>query len=226
MSETRTEISSLGEFGLIDHLTRNFEIQNASTIVSVGDDAAVIDHYGRQTVVTTDLLIEGIHFDLMYTPLKHLGYKSVIVNLSDIYAMNATPTHITMSIGVSNRFSVEALDEFYEGVYAACEKYGVDLIGGDTSSSQKGFIISVTALGEITADKIVKRSGAKKGDLLCVSGDVGSAYLGLTLLEREKKIYLENPDIQPDLENEDYIVGRLLKPEARKDIIEFFQRSN
>jgi thiamine-monophosphate kinase len=169
------------------------------------------------------MLVEGIHFDLMYTPLKHLGYKSVIVNLSDLYAMNATPTHITLNIAFSNRFSVEALSEFYEGVYAACEKYNVDLIGGDTSSSQKGFIISVTAIGEITPEKIVKRSGAKKGDLICVSGDLGGAFLGLTLLEREKKIYLEHPEIQPDLENEQYIVGRLLKPEARKDIIDFFE---
>jgi len=225
MSE-RTEISTLGEFGLIDHLTRNFEIQNASTIVSVGDDAAVIDHFGKQTVITTDLLIEGIHFDMMYTPLKHLGYKSVIVNLSDVYAMNATPTHITMSIGITNRFSVEALNEFYEGVYAACSKYNVDLIGGDTSASQKGFIISVTAIGEVAPDKFVKRSTANKGDLICVSGDLGGAFLGLTLLEREKKIYLENPQIQPDLENEDYIVGRLLKPEARKDIIDFFEKNN
>jgi len=221
----RTEISSLGEFGLIDHLTKNFEIQNASTILSIGDDAAVIDHFGKQTVISSDMLIEGIHFDLMYTPLKHLGYKSVIVNLSDIYAMNATPTHITLNIAFSNRFSLEALDEFYEGVYAACEKYNVDLIGGDTSTSQKGFIISVTALGEITAEKVVKRSGAKKGDLICVSGDLGGAFLGLTLLEREKKIYLENPEVQPDLENEEYIVGRLLKPEARKDIVEFFEQS-
>src|SRR3954471_675780 len=222
----RTEISSLGEFGLIDHLTKNFEIQNASTVLSIGDDAAIIDHFGKQTVITSDMLVEGIHFDLMYTPLKHLGYKSVVVNLSDIYAMNATPTHITLNIAFSNRFSVEALDEFYEGVYAACEMYGVNLVGGDTSSSQKGFIISVTALGEIAPDKIVKRSGAKKGDLICVSGDLGSAFLGLTLLEREKKIYLENPEIQPDLENEQYIVGRLLKPEARRDMIEFFERSD
>jgi thiamine-monophosphate kinase len=211
---------------LIEHLTKNFEIQNASTILSIGDDAAVIDHFGKQTVISTDMLVEGIHFDLMYTPLKHLGYKSVIVNLSDIYAMNATPTHITMNIAFSNRFSLEALDDFYEGVYAACEKYNVDLIGGDTSSSQKGFIISVTAIGEITEDKIVRRSGAQKGDLLCVTGDVGSAFLGLTLLEREKKIYLDNPQIQPDLENEQYIVGRLLKPEARKDMVEFFEREN
>ncbi|HEY6977916.1 MAG TPA: thiamine-phosphate kinase [Chitinophagaceae bacterium] len=222
----RTEISSLGEFGLIDHLTKNFEIQNVSTIVSVGDDAAVIDHYGKQTVITTDLLIEGIHFDLMYTPLKHLGYKSVIVNLSDIYAMNATPTHITMSIGVSNRFSVEALNEFYEGIYTACEKYNVDLIGGDTSASQKGFIISVTAIGEVSPEKFVKRSTANEGDLICVSGDLGGAFLGLTLLEREKKIWMENPQVQPDLEGEKYIVGRILKPEARKDIIEFFEKND
>ena len=226
MENNRTEISTLGEFGLIDHLTKNFEIQNASTILSVGDDAAVIDHFGKQTVITTDLLVEGIHFDLMYTPLKHLGYKSVAVNVSDIYAMNATPTQITMSIAFSNRFSVEALDEFYEGVYAACEKYGVDLVGGDTSSSQKGFIISVTAIGEVAPDKFVKRGTAQKGDLICVSGDLGGAFLGLTLMEREKKIYLENPKIQPDLEGEDYIVGRLLKPEARKDIIEFFEKND
>src|SRR4028118_836264 len=172
----RTEISDLGEFGLIHHLTQNVEIQNASSVLGIGDDAAVIDHFGKQTVVTTDLLLEGVHFDLMYTPLKHLGYKSVVVNLSDIYAMNATPTQITMSIAFSNRFSLEALDDFYEGVYAACEKYNVDLIGGDTSSSQKGFIVSVTAIGEIIAEKVVKRNGAKKGDLLCVTGDVGSAF--------------------------------------------------
>lgn len=226
MNESRTEISSLGEFGLIDHLTKNFEIQNASTIVSVGDDAAVIDHFGKQTVITTDLLIEGIHFDLMYTPLKHLGYKSVIVNLSDVYAMNATPTQITLSIGVSNRFSVEALNEFYEGVFAACEKYDVDLVGGDTSASNKGFIISVTAIGEVAPDKFVRRNTANQGDLICVSGDLGGAFLGLTLLEREKKIWMENPQIQPDLEGEKYIVGRLLKPEARKDIIEFFEKNN
>jgi thiamine-monophosphate kinase len=217
----RTEVSTLGEFGLIDHLTKNIEIQNASTIVGVGDDAAVIDHFGKQTVVTNDLLIEGVHFDLMYTPLKHLGYKAVVVNVSDICAMNATPTQIILGLGFSNRFSVEALDEFYEGVYAACEHYGVDLIGGDTSSSQKGFIISCTAIGEVAPDKFVKRSGAQKGDLLCVSGDLGAAYLGLTLLEREKKIFLESPAVQPDLEGEKYIVGRILKPEARKDIVEF-----
>src|SRR5882724_1447573 len=225
MSE-RTEISSLGEFGLIEHLTKNIELQNASSIVGVGDDGAVIDHFGKQTVITTDLLIENVHFDLIYTPLKHLGYKSVVINLSDVYAMNATPTQITMSLGISNRFSLEAVDEFYEGVYAACEKYGVDLVGGDTASSQKGFIISVTAIGEVAPDKFVKRSTAKKGDLLCCSGDLGAAYLGLIFLEREKKIFLESPEIKPDLEGEKYVIGRLLKPEARKDIIEFFETSD
>lgn len=220
----RTEINSLGEFGLIEHLTKNIELQNASSVVGVGDDAAVIDHFGKQSVVTTDLLIEGVHFNLAYTPLKHLGYKSVIVNLSDVYAMNAVPTQITMSLGISNRFSVEALDEFYEGVYAACNKYGVDLVGGDTTSSQKGFIISVTAIGEVAPDKFVKRSTAQKGDLLCVSGDLGAAYVGLLFLEREKKIFQESPGVQPDLEGESYVIGRLLKPEARKDIIEFFSQ--
>ena len=220
MSE-RTEISSLGEFGLIDHLTRNNETRNASTILSIGDDAAILDHFGKQLVVSTDMLVEGIHFDLMYTPLKHLGYKSVVVNLSDIYAMNATPAQVTLSIAFSSRFSLEALDEFYEGVYAACDKYNVDLIGGDTTSSQKGLIISITAIGEVSPDKYVTRSGAKVGDLICVSGDLGGAFLGLTLLEREKKVFLETKGVQPDLENQDYIVGRILKPEARKDIVEF-----
>ena len=222
----RTEISTLGEFGLIEHLTKNIELQNASSILGVGDDAAVIDHFGKQTVITTDLLVEGVHFDLIYTPLKHLGYKAVVVNISDIYAMNAVPTQIVLSIGISNRFSVEALDEFYEGVYAACEKYDIDLIGGDTTSSQKGMIISITAIGEVSPDKYVKRSTASKGDLLCVSGDLGAAYIGLLFLEREKKIYLESPQIQPDLEGEAYVIGRLLKPEARKDIIDFFSKSD
>src|SRR3954469_4148849 len=224
--ENRTEVSSLGEFGLIEHLTKNIEVHNASSIVGVGDDAAVIDHFGKQTVITNDLLIEGVHFDLMYTPMKHLGYKTVVVNVSDICAMNATPTQIILGLGFSNRFSVEALDEFYEGVYAACAHYGVDLVGGDTASSQKGFIISCTAIGEVTPDKYVRRNGAQKGNLLCVSGDLGAAYLGLTLLEREKKIFLENRKIQPDLEGEKYIVGRILKPEARRDIIEFFAQNN
>lgn len=224
--EQRTEIATLGEFGLIEHLTKNFEIQNASTLLGVGDDAAVIDHFGKQTVVTTDLLLEGVHFDLIYTPLKHLGYKSVIVNLSDVYAMNAIPTQITMSIGITNRFSVEALNEFYEGVYAACSLYGVDLVGGDTTTSKKGFVISVTAIGEVAPEKFVKRSTAKKGDLLCVSGDLGAAYLGLLFLERERKIFLESPSVQPDLEQETYVIGRFLKPEARKDVVDFFAQQN
>jgi thiamine-monophosphate kinase len=220
----RTEISSLGEFGLIDHLTKNIELQNASSVLGVGDDAAVIDHFGRQTVITTDLLVEGVHFDLMYTPLKHLGYKAVVVNLSDIYAMNAMPTQIILGLGFSNRFSLEALDEFYEGVYAACSNYGVDLVGGDTTSSQKGFIISITAIGEVAPDRFVKRNTAQKGDLICVSGDLGAAYIGLLFLEREKKIFMESPGVQPDLEGESYVIGRLLKPEARKDIVEFFAK--
>jgi thiamine-monophosphate kinase len=226
MDNERTEISSIGEFGLIDHLTKNIEIHNASTIVGVGDDAAVIDHFGKQTVLSNDLLLEGIHFDLMYTPLKHLGYKTVVVNVSDICAMGAIPTQILLGLGLSNRLSVEALDEFYEGVYAACERYGVDLVGGDTCSSQKGFIISCTAIGEVTPDKFIKRSTAKKGNLLCVTGDLGGAFLGLTLLEREKKIFLESPGVQPDLEGEKYIVGRILKPEARLDIIQLFASQN
>lgn len=224
--DPRTEISSLGEFGLIDHLTQNIELKNASSILGVGDDAAVIDHFGKQTVLSTDLLIENIHFDLMYTPLRHLGYKSVVVNLSDIYAMNATPTQILISVAFSNRFSLEALDEFYEGVYAACEKYEVDLLGGDTSSSQKGFIISVTAIGEVSPDQFVQRSTAQEGDLLCCSGDLGAAYLGLVFLEREKKIFLESPGIKPDLEGEKYVIGRMLKPEAAKGIVGFFEKEN
>ncbi len=220
----RTEVNDYGEFGLIHHLTKNIELQNASSILGVGDDAAVIDHFGKQTVVTTDLLLEGVHFDLAYTPLKHLGYKSVVVNLSDVYAMNATPTQITLSIGISSKVSVEALEEFYEGVYIACEEYGVDLVGGDTSASQKGFIISVTAIGEVNEEKVVKRSTAQKGDLICVSGDLGGAYIGLLFLEREKKIFLESPQVQPDLENESYVIGRLLKPKARKEIVEFLEK--
>jgi len=224
--QTRTEIAELGEFGLIEHLTRNNETRNAGTLVSVGDDGAVIDNFGKQTVISTDLLVEGVHFDLMYTPLKHLGYKSIVVNLSDIFAMNAVPTQVTLSIAISNRFSVEALDEFYEGVYLACDRYNVDLIGGDTTSSQKGFVISVTAIGEVSPNRFVLRSGAQKGDLICVSGDLGAAFLGLTLLEREKKIFLEHPGVQPDLGNKSYLVGRLLKPEARKSVFEWLAEQN
>lgn len=220
----RTEISSLGEFGLIEYLTKNNETRQAGTILSVGDDAAVIDQFGRQCVISTDLLLEGIHFDLMYTPLKHLGYKAVAVNLSDIYAMMATPTQITLSLGISNKFSVEALEEFYEGVYAACERYNVDLIGGDTTSSKKGFVISVTAIGEVAPDKYVTRTGAQVNDLICVSGNLGAAYLGLQLLEREKRIFMENPGVQPDLESQKYLVGRILKPEPRADIAEWLQQ--
>jgi thiamine-monophosphate kinase len=221
--EQRTEIGTLGEFGLIEHLTREGETTQAGTLLSVGDDAAVIDHFGKQTVITTDLLLEGVHFDLMYTPLKHLGYKAVAVNLSDLCAMMATPTHITVSIGISNRFSVEALDEFYSGIYAACERYGVDLVGGDTSTSVKGFVISITAVGEVKPDAFVSRSGARPAELICVSGDLGGAYLGLQLLEREKKIFLEHPDVHPELTERAYVVGRLLKPEPRTDIVSWLQ---
>lgn len=220
----RTEIESLGEFGLINHLTKNNETRQAGTLLSVGDDAAVIDPFGKQTVISTDMLVEGIHFDLMYTPLKHLGYKAIAVNLSDICAMMATPTHVTLSIAFSNRFSVEALDEFYEGVYAACERYNVDLIGGDTSNSQKGFVISVTAIGEVADNRFVTRNGARPNDLICVSGDLGAAYLGLQLLEREKRIFLENPAIQPDLKEKKHVIGRFLRPEPRLDIVQWLQQ--
>lgn len=222
--EARTEISELGEFGLINYLTKNIELLNESSKTGVGDDAAVIAFdEGKQTVLTTDLLIEGIHFDLMYVPMKHLGYKSIVVNLSDVYAMNAVPAQVLVSIALSNRFSLEAVHELYEGIYAACKKYNVDLVGGDTTSSQKGLIISVTAIGEADEEQVVFRSGAAENDLLCVTGDLGGAYLGLQLLEREKRLFLENPEVKPDLENQAYLVGRQLKPEARKDIIEQFE---
>ncbi|NDC40476.1 MAG: thiamine-phosphate kinase, partial [Chitinophagia bacterium] len=221
--QERTEIADLGEFGLIDHLTRNSETQRVSTILSVGDDAAVLDHFGMQTVVTTDLLLEGVHFDLMYTPLKHLGYKAIAVNLSDVCAMFATPTQVTVSIGVSNRFSVEALDELYEGIYAACNRYQVDLVGGDTSTSKKGFVISVTAIGEVAPFQHVTRAGARPNDLICVSGNLGAAYLGLQLLEREKQIFLENNNVQPDLEEQAYLLQRILKPEPRLDIVDWLK---
>lgn len=223
--EKRTEINTLGEFGLIDRLTERVQLQNKSTIKGVGDDAAVIDNGNLMTVVSTDMLVEGIHFDLMYTPLKHLGYKSIIVNLSDIYAMNAQPKQVTVSIAISNRFSVEALEELYAGIYTACELYKVDLVGGDTSASNKGLIISVTAIGQGEREKLTYRNGAKKGDLICITGNVGAAYLGLQLLEREKQVYLSNPDMQPELENHQYLVERQLKPEARRDIIEMFAKN-
>ncbi len=222
--QQRTEINAFGEFNLIHHLTKNIDIKNTSSILGVGDDCAVIDALGKQIVVSTDMLVEDVHFDLIYTPLKHLGYKSVITNISDIYAMNAKPTQILLAIALSNRMSVEDIELFYEGVYAACNDYQVDLVGGDTTSSKKGFIVSITAIGEVEMNEFVTRSGAKPNDLLCVSGTLGGAYLGLTLLEREKKIFLENSAIQPDLENEKFIVGKLLMPSARKDIIEFLAK--
>lgn len=222
----RTELSDLGEFGLIDYLTKDIQLKNKSSLKGVGDDGAVLDFGGpEKTIISTDLLIENIHFDLVYTPLKHLGYKSIIVNLSDIYAMNARPTQVTVSIAVSNRFSVEAVAEIYRGIHLACEQYGVDLVGGDTTSSVQGLAISVTVLGTAPAEQIVYRNTAQVGDLICVSGFLGGAYVGLQLLEREKQIYLEHPDMQPNLEDKDYIVGRLLKPEARKDVYEFFKKA-
>lgn len=222
MNETKTTpISALGEFKLIEHLTQNFKTQNPSTIKAVGDDAAVIDVKGKKTIVSTDLLAEGIHFDLMYMPLKHLGYKSIVVNLSDIYAMNAHPKQVLVSLALSSRFTVEAVSEIYAGIEHACKVYGVDLVGGDTTSSQSGLVISVTVIGEAQEEQIVYRSGARPGDLLCVSGDLGAAFLGLQILEREKQIWLQHPDVQPELGSE-YLIRRQLKPEARKDIIELF----
>ncbi len=212
----RTELKEFGEFGLIHHLTQSIEIKNDSSVLGIGDDAAIIEYAkDLQTVVSTDMLVEGVHFDLMYTPLKHLGYKAVTVNLSDIAAMNATPKQVTVSIALSNRFSVEAVEELYKGVMLACERYQVDLIGGDTTSSTSGLIISVTAIGEGKKDEIAKRSGAKENDLVCVTGDLGAAYMGLQILEREKAVFKENSKIQPDLSGHDYIVERQLKPEAR-----------
>ena len=219
----RTELSELGEFGLIEHISKAITLKNPSSIKGIGDDAAVIDNGAKMTVITTDMLLENIHFDLSYVPLKHLGYKAVTVNLSDIYAMNATPKQITVSIAISNRFSLEAVEEFYSGVALACEQYGVDVVGGDTSSSVHGFIISVTAIGEAEKEDLVYRNGAKETDLICVSGDLGAAYMGLQLLEREKKIFLENPNIQPDLGGNDYVLERQLKPEAQKETIQLLK---
>ena len=214
----RTSLADLGEFGLIDRLTEGFEIHNPSTLKGVGDDAAVMDFKNKRTVVSTDLLIEGVHFDLSYVPLKHLGYKSVVVNVSDIYAMNATATQITVSIAVSNRFPLEALEEFYAGIRLACEHYKVDLVGGDTTSSTRGLIISVTAIGEAEASDLVYRNGAQPNDLVVLTGDIGGAYMGLQILEREKAVFQVNPNSQPDIEMYSYILERQLKPEARKDI--------
>jgi len=222
----KTQISELGEFGLIEHLTKNIKYLNHSTIKGIGDDAAVLNYQNKQVVVTTDLLLEGIHFNLIYTPLKHLGYKAVAANLSDIYAMNAQPRQITVSIGLSSKISLEAIEELYSGIYLACNKYKVDVVGGDTSSSLTGLTISITAIGEVEKNDIVYRNTAKPNDLLCVSGDLGAAYMGLLLLEREKEVFKVNPKVQPDFGSYDYILERQLKPEARKDIIKFFKDSS
>ncbi len=219
----RTALSELGEFKLIEHLTQHFKVTQKSTIKSIGDDAAVLNHGKKQIVVSTDLLIEGVHFDLSYVPLKHLGYKAIVVNLSDIYAMNATATQVTVSIAVSNRFPLEALEELYAGIETAAKLYNIDVVGGDTTSSTSGLIISVTAIGEVEKGEEVLRSGAKPNDLLVVSGDIGGAYMGLQILEREKEVFKVNPNNQPDLDMYTYIVERQLKPEARKDIVELLK---
>jgi thiamine-monophosphate kinase len=217
-NQQRTSIAQLGEFGLIDHLTKNFKINQASTLKGIGDDAAVLDFPAKKVVISTDLLIEGVHFDLAYMPLKHLGYKAVVVNISDICAMNAKATQITVSVAVSNRFPLEALDELFAGISAAANEYNVDVIGGDTTSSQKGLIISITAIGEADADELVYRNGAKQTDLLVVSGDIGAAYMGLQVLEREKQVFNVNPNSQPDLDLYTYLIERQLRPQARKDV--------
>jgi thiamine-monophosphate kinase len=219
----RTSLEKLGEFGLIDHLTKDFSIIQKSTLKGIGDDAAVIDHQDK-TVISTDLLVEGIHFNLSYMPLKHLGYKAVVANLSDIYAMNAAPTQITVSIAVSNRFPLEAMEELYSGIALAANVYGVDVVGGDTTSSKTGLLISITAIGQATKKEITYREGAKPNDLLVVSGDLGGAYMGLQVLERENEVFKTNPNNQPDLEPYTYIVERQLKPEARKDIVELLKK--
>ena len=218
-NQSRTSISELGEFKLIDHLTQNFKIKHESTIKSVGDDAAVLELKDKQVLVTTDLLIEGVHFDLSYMPLKHLGYKAVMVNLSDVYAMNGNASQITVSIAVSNRFPLEAVEELYEGIHLACRGYNIDLVGGDTTSSVTGLLISITAIGAVEKDKVVYRNTAKPNDLLVVTGDLGAAYLGLQVLEREKQVFEVNPNSQPDLSEYSYLIERQLKPEARKDMV-------
>ena len=225
-NQERTPLSQLGEFALIDHLTKNFKVGQPSTIKGIGDDAAVLEFKDKRVVISTDLLVEGVHFDLSYMPLKHLGYKAVIVNLSDVYAMNACPTQITVSIAVSNRFPVEALEELYAGIETAAAIYDVDVIGGDTTSSLTGLLISVTAIGEVKKGNEVYRNGAKPNDLLVVSGDLGGAFMGLQVLEREKEVYKVNPNNQPDLEPYNYIIERQLKPEARKDIIKLLSDIN
>lgn len=217
-NQPKTSLAELGEFGLINHITKYFKINHKSTVKAVGDDAAVLDASQQQSLISTDLLIEGVHFDLSYMPLKHLGYKAVMVNLSDVYAMNGTAEQITVSLAVSNRFPLEAIEELYSGIQLACETYNIDLIGGDTTSSTKGMLISITAIGKANKKDIVYRDGAKPTDLIVVTGDVGAAYLGLQVLEREKEVFKVNPQNQPDLDNYTYLIERQLKPEARKDI--------
>lgn len=223
-NQPRTALSQLGEFGLIDHLTQNFDIKLPSTLKSIGDDAAVLDFNNQKAVISTDLLIEGVHFDLAYMPLRHLGYKAVVVNLSDLAAMNATPTQITVSVAVSNRFPLEALEELFAGIALAAKIYNIDVVGGDTTSSQKGLIISITAIGQAIENDIVYRNGAKENDLLVVTGDLGAAYMGLQVLEREKQVFQVNPNNQPDLDAYTYLIERQLKPEARTDIKELLKK--
>ncbi len=223
---TRTEIATLGEFGLIRHLTENIKLKNESSLKGIGDDAAVLDYQDKLTLVTTDLLLEGVHFDLTYVPLKHLGYKSAVVNFSDIYAMNGRPRQITVSIGLSKRFSVEDMEELYSGIRLACDVYGVDLVGGDTSASLTGLSISITCIGEGEKGRVVYRNGAHETDLICVSGDLGAAYMGLQLLEREKRVFQGEKDFTPDFSGKEYLLERQLKPEARKDIIEKLREAN
>ena len=224
-SNKHTDVNELGEFGLIEHLTKNRKKYHSNVVSEIGDDTAVIEEGETHKLITTDSLVEGIHFDLMYTPLKHLGYKSVIVNLSDIYAMNGTPKYIVLSLAFSSKYTVEALEAFYEGVYAACDKYNVDLVGGDMTSALKGMMVNITALGESPKENTVFRKGAQAGDLICVTGDLGGAYLGLQLLEREKQVFLKDKNAEPELEDYNYLVGRQLKPEARGDIIHMFKEA-
>ncbi len=224
MMEETNDLTSLGEFGLIDRIEKQVVLRNPSTIKGIGDDAAVLNPNGKYQVVTTDLLLEGIHFDLTYTPIKHLGYKAVAVNLSDVYAMNAKPKQITVSLGVSRRFDIAAIDDLYAGIMLACERYGVDLVGGDTSTSLTGLTISITAIGEADKDKLVYRSGAQEGDIICVSGDLGGSYMGLQLLEREKRVLDDTADSRPAFDGYDYILERQLKPEPRADVIDFLEK--
>lgn len=222
----RTDLAELGEFGLIERIKSKVTTSQPSTVYGIGDDAAVIDSGSHYTLISTDMLLEGIHFDLSYTPLRHLGYKSIAVNVSDIAAMNGIPKQVTVSIGLSNRFSVEAIDELYEGILSACKNYNIDLVGGDTTSSQSGLVISVTAIGEVAKEAVAYRKGAKANDVLCVTGDLGAAYFGLQILEREKQVFLENPNMKPDLIEHEYLVGRQLKPEGRTDVIHELKEKN